>query len=161
MAKREKRIKEMRRAEKWFYRSQKFHACKKYLLAKICTNVLRAVYAFDVLPQTRINKGVEFVHNGLGCVFHPGTMIDSGCKIYQNVTLGGNSKIIDGVDTNHGAPVLEENVTVYAGACILGPIVIGKGSIIGANSVLTKNVPAYSIVYGNPAVIKKQLQGME
>ena len=75
-------------------------------------------------------------------------------KIYQNVTIGGNGKIINGrVQT--GAPVLQDNVAVFAGACVLGPITIGHDSIIGANSVITKDVPPNSLVFGNPATIKK------
>ncbi|MGX8703348.1 MAG: serine O-acetyltransferase [bacterium] len=57
---------------------------------------------------------------------------------------------------NQGAPVLEEGVAVFAGACVLGPVTIGENSIIGANAVVTKDVPPNCLVYGNPAVIREK-----
>ena len=91
------------------------------------------------------------MHNGLGCVFHRAAVVGPGCKIYQNVTLGGNSKVQDGEIVNRGAPVLEKDVTVFAGACVLGPVTIHEGAVIGANAVVTKDVPAYYVAKGNPA----------
>jgi len=118
--------------------------------------LLRIVFAFDIQPGTAIDPSVQLIHNGLGCVFHPKVIIEKNCKIYQNVTLGGNGKIVNGLETNLGAPYLEEGVAVFAGACVLGPIRIGKNSIIGANTVITKDVPANSIVFGNPPIIKEK-----
>ena len=85
---------------------------------------------------------------------HPKTVIGENCKIYQNVTLGGNGKIVNG-STEKGAPTLENNVAVFCGACVLGHITIGHDSYIGANAVVTKDVPPYAVVCGNPAKILK------
>ena len=141
-----------RKCEKMIYKMMRHHEKKRKKIAKIYSLILRVVYAIDVQPETKIDENVQFVHNGLGCVLHPKTVIKSGCKIYQNVTIGGNGKIVNGKKQS-GAPVLEENVAVFAGACVLGPIRIGHDSIIGANAVITKDVPPNSLVYGNPATI--------
>ncbi|MDN7226431.1 serine acetyltransferase [Planococcus sp. N064] len=124
------------------------------LLPKLYTLALRTIFACDVMYTTKIHPSVEFIHNGLGCVVHPKAEISAGCKIYQNVTLGGNGKIVDGKKVNQGGPVLCENVTVFSGACILGPVRIGANSIIGANAVVLKDVPPNSIAVGVPAIIK-------
>ncbi|MBO5632537.1 MAG: serine acetyltransferase [Aeriscardovia sp.] len=115
---------------------------------------MRTIFSFDFRPEVILGEKVQFIHNGLGTVFHPKTKIGNNCKIYQNVTLGGNGKIIDGATTK-GAPTLEENVAVFCGACVLGPITIGHDSIIGANAVITKDVPPNSLVFGNPAIVKE------
>lgn len=144
----------MRKAEKFLKYSINAHKKGKILRAKIYYGVLRSVFGCDILYTADIDESVELVHNGLGCVFHPDVKIENNCKIYQNVTLGGNGKIVNGEIVNKGGPHLEENVTVFSGACVLGPITIGKGSIIGANAVVIKDVPPNSIAVGVPAVIK-------
>ncbi|BCB40342.1 hypothetical protein BCJMU51_5258 [Bacillus cereus] len=144
----------MRKAEKLLIRSIDAYKRKKLFRAKIYHGVLRSLFSCDILYTADIDETVELVHNGLGCVFHPDVKIEKNCRIYQNVTLGGNGKIVNGEATNKGGPHLEQNVTVFSGACVLGPITIGQGSIIGANAVVIKDVPPNSIAVGVPAVIK-------
>lgn len=122
--------------------------------AKICSLVLRILFACDMPESVEFSSNAELVHNGLGCVFHPAAIIGPGCKIYQNVTIGGNGKIVNGVLSNLGAPKLEKNVAVFAGACVIGPVTIGQNSLIGANAVVSHDVPSNKIATGNPAVIK-------
>lgn len=141
-----------RKAEKLADKACNYYQRKQFRLARICCYILRVVYGCEFSGEVRFHNNAQLVHNGLGCVFHPKTVIGENCKIYQNVTLGGNGKIVDGKETV-GAPILEENVAVFAGACVLGPIRIGHDSVIGANAVITKNVPPHSLVYGNPAKI--------
>lgn len=143
-----------RQSEKIVYKMVQYYKEKKYKRANFYSKVLRLFFSMDIVPSVTINENVEFIHNGLGCVFHPKAILGTGCKIYQNVTIGGNGKIVDGKVLS-GAPKLEENVAVFAGACVLGPITIGHDSIIGANAVITKDVPPNSLVVGNPAVIKE------
>ena len=142
--------KKLRKAEKCFLKSRKSKFFKKYY-----TNMLRIVFACDIPATVEVGEGFELIHNGLGVVIHPRAKFGKNCKVYQNVTIGGNGKIIDGV-TQVGAPIIEDNVAIFAGACVLGPIRIGHDSYIGANAVVTKDVPPNSLVYGNPAVITER-----
>lgn len=143
-----------RYAERLLIKSIKEHKKGHWFIAKICFNILRVMFACDIYYTADIDESIELVHNGLGVVIHPKAKIGKGCRIYQNVTLGGNGKVINGIPQNLGGPILENNVTVFAGACILGPITIGEGAIVGANSVVTKNIPPNSLAVGVPAVIK-------
>lgn len=67
------------------------------------------------------------------------------CQIYQQVTIGNNG----------GIPTIGNNVEICAGAKVIGPITIGDDVVIGANSVVTKNIPSHSVVVGIPAKIIK------
>jgi len=86
-----------------------------------------------------------FIDYGTGVVIGETCIIGNGCRLYQGVTLGALSfdKDSDGVlvkgQPRH--PILEDNVTVYAGATILGRVTIGAGSVIGGNVWLTKSTP--------------------
>lgn len=71
-------------------------------------------------------------------------IVGNNCTIYQDVTLGQNKGIF---------PVLKDNAIIYAGARIIGKVTIGNNAIIGANSVVTHNVPDNAIVGGISATI--------
>ena len=93
-----------------------------------------------------IGKGL-FVQHGLGTIIGSRNKIGEGFRIFQNCTIGHRDK-------NSNGNTIGNNVICYAGSKILGSNEIGDGVVVGANTVLTKNVPANMIVYGNPAVIK-------
>ncbi len=104
----------------------------------------------DIHPGAKIGENV-FIDHGIGVVIGETTIIGDNVTIYQGVTLGG-------VSLNPGKrhPTIENDVTIGAGAKILGNITIGKESRIGANSVVVKDVPPYSTVVGIPGKVIKR-----
>lgn len=142
-----------RKSEFLLLKMIKYYHHNNFFLSKILSFLLRIIFSLDAVGSMEFEESSQLIHNGLGCVFHPQTKIGKNCRIYQNVTIGGNGIKKNGI-AQKGAPILEDNVTVFAGACVLGPITIGEGSIIAANTVITKNVPKKSLVIGNPAIIK-------
>ena len=93
-----------------------------------------------------------FIDHGIGVVIGETSEIGNNVTIYHNVTLGG---ISPSINSNEQRDVkrhpIEDNVVVGSGAQILGPIIIGKNSLIGSNAVVTKDVPEKSIMVGIPA----------
>ncbi|MEK3749555.1 serine acetyltransferase [Paenibacillus sp. FSL E2-8871] len=144
----------MRKSEFFVQKAIKAYNKGKIRIAVLYCYVLRIMFSFDFIYTASVDPSVQFIHNGLGCVIHPKAKVGPNCKIYQNVTLGGNGKIINGKLENQGGPILEEGVVVFAGACILGPVVVGKGAVIGANAVVLNDVPPNTLAVGVPAVIK-------
>ena len=132
-------------SENLFRKARKHYLKGHTRIATLYRFILRLSCSCDVFPQTQIAENVRFQHNLLGCVIHPGSIIDEGCVIYQNVTLGGNTKQKkDGSVYNEGAPHIERNCIIFSGAVIAGPITIGEGSIIGANAVVTRSCPPHT-----------------
>ena len=119
------------------------------LLPRILTEMAHASTGIDIHPGAHIGEGF-FIDHGTGVVIGETCVIGRGCRLYQGVTLGALSfpKGADGVlikgIPRH--PKLEDDVTVYAGATILGNITIGAGSVIGANTWVTRDVPRNSKV---------------
>lgn len=112
------------------------------VLPGLLMRYIRVIYSCELPPQTVIGEGSLFVHNGLGCVINPSVIIGNNVKIYQNVTIGGRN--------NTGTPVIEDDVFIGPGACILGGVHIKKGATIGANAVCINNVESFSTVVGIP-----------
>ncbi|MBQ2638973.1 serine acetyltransferase [Candidatus Saccharibacteria bacterium] len=144
----------MRRSEKWFYKAQSGVKFKR----KMYSILLRVIYSFDTPTTIKCGSGLELQHDGLGVVLHPDAVIGNNVTIYQNVTIGGNGKIVDGKIVNSGAPIIEDDCAIFAGARVLGPIRIGKGSYIGANAVVTKDVPEESMVVGHNIIKKREFE---
>lgn len=130
---------------------QRFHQNNKLvfkLLKKL--SVLRyrfwsVISGADIPLIVRIEGGLLLPHPN-GVVIHPDTFIGPNCLIHQQVTLG-----VKNSDSN--APRLMGHVDIGAGAKIIGDITIGKHTIIGANAVVTRDVPDYAIVAGIPAKV--------
>ena len=106
----------------------------------------------QIHPGAKIGKKL-FIDHGMGDVIGETSKIGENVTIYHMVTLGG---IAPSINSNEQRlikrhPTLENNVVVGSGAQILGPITIGKNAKIGANAVITKNVPENAIMVGIPA----------
>jgi len=104
----------------------------------------RAVTGIEIHPAADIGDGL-FIDHGMGVVIGETARIGSNVTLYQGVTLGGN-----GFATGKRHPTVEDNVTIGSGAKLLGPITVGHGAKIGANTVVITDVPPKATVVGNP-----------
>src|ERR1700684_605721 len=114
------------------------------LLPRLIAAVARAVTGIEIHPAASIGKGL-FIDHGSGVVIGETAEIGDDVTLYQGVTLGGT-----GFATGKRHPTVQDNVTIGSGATLLGPITIGHGAKIGANSVVITDVPPNSTVVGNP-----------
>jgi len=117
-------------------------------LTHFVERLIRFVYAARIPAEARIDPSVHFSHNALGVIITKMASIGPRCEIGVHVVLGSRWP-------QPGGPHLEEDVIVHAGAKIIGPVIIGRGSVIGANAVVVTNVPPRSLAVGVPAVVKK------
>lgn len=117
------------------------------LIASFLSHISRFVTGIEIHPGARIGK-CFFNDHGMGVVIGETSEIGENVTIYHGVTLGGTS-----FTRGKRHPTIESNVTMGAGAKILGPLTVGKNSKIGANSIVIKNVSPNSSVIGIPGKI--------
>jgi len=137
----------------FFHRIANFFAIAKFdLIARIISQFSRFLTGIEIHPKAKIGKNL-FIDHGMGVVIGETSEIGDDVTIYHNVTLGGVSPSINSNKQRNVKrhPTLEDKVVVGSGAQILGPITIGKNSLIGSNAVVTKDVPEKSIMIGIPA----------
>tara|TARA_A100000164_G_scaffold118158_1_gene104282 strand:+ start:50 stop:622 length:573 start_codon:yes stop_codon:yes gene_type:complete len=137
----------------FFHKISNFFAIAKFdLIARIISQFSRFLTGIEIHPKAKIGKNL-FIDHGMGVVIGETSEIGDNVTIYHMVTLGGISPSINSDDQRHikRHPTLMDNVVVGSGAQILGPIVIGKNSKIGANAVVTKDVPENAVMIGIPA----------
>jgi len=113
-------------------------------LPRLISMLTRAITGIEIHPAARIGRGL-FIDHGTGVVIGETAEIGDNVTLYQGVTLGGT-----GFATGKRHPTVQDNVTIGSGAKLLGPITIGHGAKIGANSVVITDVPPNSTVVGNP-----------
>ena len=118
-----------------------------YFLARMVNHISRFLTAIDIHPGATIGRNF-FIDHGF-TVIGETAEIGNDVTIYQNVTLGGTNPSTGVGGKRH--PTLKDKVVVGSGAQILGPIEVGEGGKVGANSVVTKDVEAGSTVVGIPA----------
>ena len=106
----------------------------------------------EIHPKAKIGKNL-FIDHGMGVVIGETSEIGDNVTIYHMVTLGGISPSIDSDNQRNVKrhPTLKDNVVVGSGAQVLGPVVVGKNAKIGANAVVTKDVPENAVMVGIPA----------
>lgn len=121
---------------------------KNKFLKLIAANLLEKLYCCEI-NCAEMDKSVLFAHHGRGCTI-VASKICENAVIFQNVSIGANLKYIKITNEweNVGNPIIVKNVIIADGAKILGPIVIGENSVIGAGAIITKNIPANSVAYG-------------
>ncbi|MFL5900262.1 MAG: serine O-acetyltransferase [Solirubrobacterales bacterium] len=111
---------------------------------RLLAYLTRAVTGVEIHPAARIGREF-FIDHGSGVVIGETAEIGERVTLYQGVTLGGT-----GFQRGKRHPTLGDNVTVGSGAKLLGPIVVGDGAKIGANTVVIEDVPPGATVVGNP-----------
>ena len=131
----------------WHRVAHFFHKIKLKLIARIISQLARFFTGIEIHPAAKIEAGV-FIDHGSGVVIGETAEVHKGTVIYQGVTLGGTGK-----ERGKRHPTIMENVTLSAGAKVLGGFTVGKGAKIGAGAVVLKEVPPYATVVGVPGRI--------
>jgi serine O-acetyltransferase len=114
------------------------------LLPRAIAYVARMLTGIEIHHAATIGQGL-FIDHGAGVVIGETVLIGDDVTLYQGVTLGGT-----GFETGKRHPTVQDNVTIGSGAKLLGPIEIGHGAKIGANSVVVRDVPPNATVVGVP-----------
>ena len=129
-----------------------FSVAKFDLIGRIISQFSRFLTGIEIHPKAKIGKNL-FIDHGMGVVIGETSEIGDNVTIYHSVTLGGISPSINSEEQRDVKrhPTLKDNVVVGSGAQVLGPIVVGKNSKIGANAVVTKDVPENAVMVGIPA----------
>ena len=120
---------------------------KLYFLARLVNHISRFMTAIDIHPGARIGRNF-FIDHGFTVIGETADIGDN-VTIYQNVTLGGTNPANGVAGKRH--PTIEDDVIIGSGAQVLGPITVQRGAKIGANAVVTRDVPAGAVMTGIPA----------
>jgi serine O-acetyltransferase len=120
------------------------HRAGMPLLPRAIAYVARMLTGIEIHHAATIGQGL-FIDHGAGVVIGETALIGDDVTLYQGVTLGGT-----GFETGKRHPTVQDNVTIGSGAKLLGPIEIGHGAKIGANSVVVRDVPPNATVVGVP-----------
>ena len=131
----------------WYRVARFFYKIRFKFVARWLSYLCRFFTGIEIHPAAKIGKRL-FIDHGMGVVIGETAVIGDDCTIYQNATLGGTGK-----ERNKRHPTLGNNVTVGAGAKVLGNIVIGSNVKIGANTTVLSNVPDNATVVGVNRII--------
>ncbi|MDA7456133.1 serine acetyltransferase [Candidatus Pelagibacter ubique] len=129
-----------------------FHLAKFHLVARIISQLSRFLTGIEIHPGAKIGKNL-FIDHGMGVVIGETSEIGNNVTIYHMATLGGIAPSINSNEQRQVKrhPTLGDCVVVGSGAQILGPVIIGTHAKIGANAVVTKDVPENAVMVGIPA----------
>lgn len=135
---------------KLYYKiSRLFYKHRFFFIARYLSERAKRKTGIEIHPGANIGKGL-FIDHGTGVVIGETTIIGNNVTIFHGVTLGGTGK-----ETGKRHPTVEDNVYIGSGAKILGNIIIGENSKVGANSVILKSVEKNTTVVGIPGKIVK------
>ena len=137
----------------FFHRIANFFSTAKFdLIARIISQLSRFLTGIEIHPKAKIGKNL-FIDHGMGVVIGETSEIGDNVTIYHMVTLGGIAPSINSNDQRNikRHPTIEDNVVIGSGAQVLGPVTVGRFAKIGANAVITKDVPEKAVMVGIPA----------
>ena len=129
-----------------------FSVAKFNLIARVISQFSRFITGIEIHPAAKIGKNF-FIDHGMGVVIGETSEIGDNVTIYHMVTLGGISPSINSDNQRQVKrhPTLKDNVVIGSGAQVLGPLTVGENAKVGANAVVTKDVPANAVMVGIPA----------
>ena len=137
----------------FFHRIANFFSVAKFdLIARIISQFSRFLTGIEIHPKAKIGKNL-FIDHGMGVVIGETSDIGDNVTIYHMATLGGIAPSINSNDQRNTKrhPTISDSVVIGSGAQVLGPVTIGKFAKIGANAVVTKDVPEKAVMVGIPA----------
>jgi serine O-acetyltransferase len=137
----------------FFHRIANFFSVAKFdLIARIISQFSRFLTGIEIHPGAKIGKNL-FIDHGMGVVIGETSDIGDNVTIYHMVTLGGIAPSINSNDQRNikRHPTIEDEVVIGSGAQVLGPVRVGRCAKIGANAVITKDVPEKAVMVGIPA----------
>jgi serine O-acetyltransferase len=117
------------------------------LLGRLVSEFSRFMTGIEIHPGAKVGRRL-FIDHGMGVVMGETTEIGDDVLIYQGVTLGGTS-----LKKEKRHPTIEDQVMISAGASVIGPVRIGRGSRIGAGAVVVSSAPPYSTIVGIPGKV--------
>ena len=137
----------------FFHRIANFFCVAKFdLIARIISQFSRFLTGIEIHPAAKIGKNL-FIDHGMGVVIGETSDIGDNVTIYHMATLGGIAPSINSNDQRNikRHPTIQDEVVIGSGAQILGPVTVGRCAKIGANAVITKDVPEKAVMVGIPA----------
>jgi len=126
-----------------------------HLAARLLSQISRSITGVEIHPGAKVGRRF-FIDHGMGVVIGETAEVGDDVLLFHGVTLGGRS-----MKRIKRHPTVGNNVTIGAGARVLGPVYIGDGAQIGANSVVVKDVPAGAIATGVPATVRFPNKGQD
>ena len=137
----------------FFHRLANFFSVAKFdLIARIISQFSRFLTGIEIHPGAKIGKNL-FIDHGMGVVIGETSDIGDNVTIYHMATLGGIAPSINSNDQRNikRHPTIKDEVVIGSGAQVLGPVTVGRCAKIGANAVITKDVPEKAVMVGIPA----------
>ena len=122
------------------------------MIARVISQFSRFLTGIEIHPKAKIGKNL-FIDHGMGVVIGETSEIGDNVTIYHMATLGGIAPSINSNDQRNikRHPTIGDEVVIGSGAQVLGPITVGRCAKIGANAVVTKDVPEKAVMVGIPA----------
>jgi serine O-acetyltransferase len=137
-----------------FRLSHFFYQLRLLPIARIFWLFNRIVFAVDIDPGAQLKGGMLIVH-GIGIVIGRYVIAEGFFKIYHGATLGGNNgKELIFHNTLLKQPYLRANVVIGIRSAVLGPVIIGRGAVVGTNALITRDVADNSVMIGNNQILK-------
>ena len=137
----------------FFHRIANFFSVAKFdLISRIISQFSRFLTGIEIHPGAKIGKNL-FIDHGMGVVIGETSDIGDNVTIYHMATLGGIAPSINSNDQRNikRHPTIKDEVVIGSGAQVLGPVTVGRCAKIGANAVITKDVPEKAVMVGIPA----------